>query len=74
MGSVADANSVATIASSQPLLQLLKYGQSLATLSGMVRFFAVGGVAVGEEDRWFKGFSQVACLAALSLGWLRSYF
>jgi hypothetical protein len=45
MGSVAEANKVAMIAKSQPLFELLKYGQSLATLSGMVRFFAVGGVA-----------------------------
>jgi hypothetical protein len=65
MGSVADASSVATIAKIQPLFELLKYGQSLATLSGIDRFFAVGGVAGGEEDEWFKGFSRVACLASI---------
>jgi hypothetical protein len=34
---VAEAIKVATIARIQPLLELLKYGQSLTTLSGSVR-------------------------------------
>lgn len=54
------------IARIQPLFELLKYGQSRVTLSGIVRFFAVVGVAGGEEDGWFKDFSGLPAWPALS--------
>ena len=55
---------MAAIAKIQPLFELLKYGQSLTTLSGSVRLCAAAGgvrAVAWDEEEWFKSFSLVAC-------------
>jgi len=56
------------MANIQPLFDVLKYGQSLTTLSERVRFFAGGvgaGAACGEDVELFKGVFRVACLVSI---------